>query len=285
MDKQKIIEGLKRSSPTLLSCAAGIGVIATAVLAAKAGPKAISLIGAKECEKGTKMTRLEQFQTTWKTYAPTGIVAVATVGCIFASNYLNRRNQASLMAAYATLDQTFKQYRKSATNVYGPDADLKIRADMAKENYLSADGYSLYLQEYDDEGPLHTFYEMYTKQYFTSTFGVVLNAQYHINRNLNLRGDVTLNEYLEFLGIEKVAGGDALGWDVTCFVEDYGLQPWIEFDNIYTKVEDSPDGMECFIISASFDPVPYDEEEGVFRDPQMLELELEPSEIYPSETR
>ena len=57
----------------------------------------------------------------------------------------------------------------------------------------------------------------------------VLNAQYHLNRNFTLRGYVSLNEFYEFLGIEKVVCGEGIGWGQD-LLED-GIF-WIDFDKM-----------------------------------------------------
>ncbi|MCG5029675.1 DUF6353 family protein, partial [[Ruminococcus] torques] len=58
-------------------------------------------------------------------------MGVSTIACIFGANALNQKKQASLMSAYVMLNESYKQYRKSAKTVYGEDADDKIHAEMA----------------------------------------------------------------------------------------------------------------------------------------------------------
>jgi hypothetical protein len=77
----------------------------------------------------------------------------------------------------------------------------------------------------------------------------VINAEYHINRNLQLRGNVTLNEFYDFLGIDKIAEYEGVGWDLSDMMEDNIM--WLDFDNRMTKMED---GMECCVISAMIEP-------------------------------
>ena len=72
----------------------------------------------------------------------------------------------------------------------------------------------------------------------------VLNAQYHVNRNLAVGGDCSLNEYLSFLGVEGIDGGDDLGWDISYMVEEMDCY-WLDFDNYKSTLED---GLECIII-------------------------------------
>jgi len=244
---------LKRSSPAILTCLGSIGVVATSVLAVKATPKAVDIIRAREGidHEGNYYgpTKLEVVQSCWKCYIPAALVGLSTIACIFGANVLNKRNQASLASAYALLSESYQQYRKAAKAVYGEDADSKIKAQMAKDTYVSADGYYVYSADMDLESERILCYDLFSKRYFTSTMAAVLNAQYHINRNLQLRGNVSINEFYEFLGIDKIENGDDIGWSIDEFIED-GIR-WLDFDNRHTVLDD---GLECCVISALRNP-------------------------------
>ena len=244
---------LKQSSPAILTCLGVIGVVATSVLAVKATPKAVDIIRAREGidHEGNYYgpTKLEVVQLTWKCYIPTALVGLSTIACIFGANVLNKRNQASLVSAYAMLRESYQQYKGAANTVYGEDADSKIKAQMTKDTYVSADGYSLYSADMDPESERILCYDLFSKRYFTSTMAAVLNAQYHINRNLCLRGDATVNEFYEFLGIDKIDCGDEIGWSMGELME--GGIMWLDFDNCRTKMDDD---MECCVISALSEP-------------------------------
>ena len=265
LNKSKLY--LKRSSPTILTCVGAIGVVTTSVLAVKATPKAIMLIEQAEVEKSLslgqgsesvdgQLTTLEIVRATWQCYIPAALVGLSTIACIFGANVLSKRNQTSLVSAYALLNQSYQQYRNAAKAVYGNDADSKIKAQMAKDTYVSADGYSLYSADMDPESEQILCYDLFSKRYFTSTMAAVLNAQYRINRNLSLRGDTTVNEFYEFLGIDGIDCGDEIGWSMDELME--GGIMWLDFNNRQTTMED---GMVCCVISALWDPI-------IFRDHQ-----------------
>jgi hypothetical protein len=255
---------LKRSSPTILTCVSAVGVVATTVLAVKATPKATRLIEQAEVEKSLmlnqgsesldgELTPLEIVRLTWQCYIPAALVGLSTITCIVGINALNKRNQASLTSAYALLSESYQRYRKSANTVYGEDADSKIKAQMAKDTYVSADGYSVYSADLDLESEKILCYDLFSQRYFTATMAAVLNAQYHVNRNLCLRGDTTINEFYEFLGIEPINHGDEIGWSMDEFLEDGII--WLDFENSQSVLDD---GMECCVISALWDPNKFD---------------------------
>ena len=93
----------------------------------------------------------------------------------------------------------------------------------------------------------HLFYDEFSERYFTSTIDKVLQAEYHLNRNLALGGIMTLNDWFEFLGLEKAPDGDTLGWSVC---DSYY---WLDFNHSKTVLDD---GLECYLISMIFEPDP-----------------------------
>lgn len=244
---------LKRSSPTILTCFSIVGVVGTTVLAVKATPKAVELIknDSRRNHDGDPYayTKLEAVQSCWQCYIPAALVGFSTIICIIGINVLNKRNQASLASAYALLSESYQQYRKAAKTVYGDEADSKIKVQMAKNTYISADGYSVYSPDLDSESEKILCYDLFSQRYFTSTMAAVLNAQYHINRNLSLNGYASINEFYEFLGIDKIDHGDDIGWSYDQPVEEEIL--WLDFDNRHTVLDD---GLECCVISALWNP-------------------------------
>ena len=228
MQKVKILKRvgrqLYRSSPTILTVVASIGVIATTITAVQATPKAIKLLKEAELEKGENLTKLEIVRVAGPTYIPSVLLGVS----------------------YVMLNESYKQYRKSAKTVYGEDADDKIHAEMAKDAMVSSYdwGYQVYNMDMDSESERLLFYDLASKKYFRTTMAAVLNAQYHVNRNLSIKGDCSLNEYLSFLGVEGIDGGDELGWDISYMVEEMDCY-WLDFDNYKSTLEDS---LECIII-------------------------------------
>ena len=243
----KFIGKLRRSSPAILTCLSVVGVVGTSVMAVRATPKALQLIKDKKDELDSDRLKLmEVVQITWKCYMPSILIGIGTITCIIGIGRVNKRNQASLMSAYAMLNESYKQYRKSAKIVYGEDADDKIHAVMAKDAMVSTYdwGYQVYNMDMDSESERLLFYDLASKKYFRTTMAAVLNAQYHVNRNLSIKGDCSLNEYLSFLGVEGIDGGDELGWDITYMVEEMNCY-WLDFDNYKSTLED---GLECIII-------------------------------------
>lgn len=243
----KNLTRLRRLSPAILTTLGILGVVGTAATAVKATPKALKLIKIRKEElKTDKLEPMELVRVSWKCYIPSALIGAGTIACIVGIGIIDRRNQAALASAYAMLNESYKQYRQAAKKVYGDDADNKIHAEMAKDAMVHTSdwGYQVYNMDMDSDSEKLLFYDLTTKRYFTTTMAAVLNAEYHINRNLALRGECSLNEWLSFLGLDDVENGDEMGWDIDKMVEEMDSY-WLDFDNQKTLLED---GLECITI-------------------------------------
>lgn len=242
-------EFLRCNSSTILTCIGAVGVVATAVMAVKATPRALECIEEAREEKGEELTKFEVVNVAGPAYIPAVITGAATVACIFGANVISKRNQASLMSAYALLDNSYKEYRKKVEELYGEDANQRIRAEIAKDKY-TGDG-----NLEDDSKEL--FYDYYSGRFFESTREAVGRAEYATNRQLYVDGCVSLNDYYRYLGLEPLPEYDELGW--TCQqLEEMYWHPWIDFDHEETEVDESFDGhtgLGCTIVSILQDPV------------------------------
>lgn len=110
---------LQHNTLVILSGLASIGVVVTAVTAVKATPKAIQLLEEAEKNKGEELSKWEKAKATALTYLPSILIGGTTIICIFGAQSLNRKQQASIMSAYAMLDQSYKDYRRKLKELYG----------------------------------------------------------------------------------------------------------------------------------------------------------------------
>lgn len=240
---------IKKNAPTILSCIGVVGVVATTVMAVKATPKALSLIENAEEEKGEKLSKWEKINVAGPVYIPSVITGVATAACILGSNVISKRQQATLMSAYALLDSSYKEYRKKTDELYGEDVGKQIRGEIAKDKY-TGDESSL-----DNDKEL--YYDFYSGRYFESTPEAVLWAEYETNRSMFVNYAVGLNEFYELVGLEPLPEYESLGWSCGQIEEAY-WHPWIEFNHEETIIDGDSEyneGMKCTIIYMPFDPL------------------------------
>ena len=242
---EKITLFLKRNSATILTCIGSIGVVVTAVMAVKATPKAMKSLE----ESDHNLSSIEKIKMVAPIYIPSIAAGTGTIACIFGANILNTKSQASLMSAYALLEQSFKEYKNKVDDIYGEGASNHIQDEIVIANAKDISfeclcGSCNMAIEADSEEVL--FYEPISRRYFRSNIEKVLLAEYHLNRNFAFRICSFLNEFYNFLGIEETVEGNSLGW-----VMEDGDTQWIDFNHRKVELED---GMECYIIEMPVEP-------------------------------
>lgn len=236
----------KENGATILTGLGVAGVVSTAVMAARATPKAISLLAEKEMYKqenyGESLTRFEKALAMAPAYIPAILMGTATVGCILGANHLNKVRQADLLAAYACLDATFKDYQAKVKDIFGEAGEKKVREELEKERFIS--------EKYGDPSEKKLFYDEFSNRYFEMSIHELLKAIYDANRMYNYLGELKLNELYEYLGLKKIDIGETLGWNAQKDWECYGFS-WIEVR--WEQIE-TPDNLEAFAIRFEIDP-------------------------------
>ena len=242
----------KDGPPIILTCMGVIGVAVTVVTAVKATPKAIKVLEDAKEEKGDELTTTELINAVAPLYIPSLVAGAATVSCIIGACVTNRKKQASMASACYLTSNAFKEYTDKVKEIYGEEADNKIREAIAMDKRNEdVTAYVPGLNSFVQTGDKHLFYDEYRGKYFEASMDEVRNAEYHLNRNFALRGCASLNEFYEFLGLDPIESGDVLGWGCGRLMEEYE-SPWIDFDHRHVTMED---GLECYIITMVIPPV------------------------------
>jgi hypothetical protein len=229
---------LKRNSSTILTCMGAAGVVVTGVMAAKATPKAMALLEQAEEEKGEELTVVEKVQYAGPAYIPAVLTGTATIACIFGANVLNKRKQASLMSAYAFMNNSYREYKMKVRELYGEEAVEHIREEIADDKYAALTT----MEPMHEEEVL--FFDDFSLQFFYSTIEDVLEAERRFNQNFMMSGSACLNEFYDILGIGRIDAGYQLGWAARSGNTDLGLSK-IEFQHQKMIVGDD---VECYAI-------------------------------------
>ena len=230
--------------------AAGVGVVATAVLAAKAAVKAERVRAEAETKENRIFKKPEIVRTVAPVYIPTVVTGALTIACVFGASYLNKKQQIALTSVLTMTRDQFKQYRRKVKDIYGEAAHQRIMDELSVEKAMDAKIEAPGLAsnsclDFHEEEERHIFQECYSGRHFESTFSRVLQAEYHLNRNFALGGIVSLNDFFTFLGLEETEEGDVVGLSTAC---GYG---WIDFDHRRITLDD---GTPCFVIAVEFEP-------------------------------
>lgn len=156
-----------------------------------------------------------------KLYAPSVGLGMIAVALLTGSHVtLNKRN-ASLTAAYASVDQAFQQYRTRVTEQLGADVDRDMRYGTRVDHEVveQEDGKKKTVKKIrvaDGEPSLYArFFDQLCPDFQKNAeYNLIfLKAQQnYANDMLTARGHVFLNDVYDALGIPRSSAGQLVGW-------------------------------------------------------------------------
>lgn len=239
MNKQTIAKALKdvpkilkKHSPELLTGIGIAGMIAAAITAVKATPKALQLVDEREIKEGKRLTNSEIVKTTWKCYIPAAVTGVCSIGCLIGASSVNARRNAALATAYTISETALKEYKEKTVEVIGEKKEQAIRDAVAKEKLEKAQVSS---REFVITGKGETpCFDPLTNSCFKTDIETLRKAENILNKRLRHEMKITVNEFLMEVGLKPCDDsiGETMGWDI-----DKGE---IEFDFSSQLVEGIP---------------------------------------------
>lgn len=229
----KAIRSLHKAIPTILTIGGAVGVIGTAVLSGKASIKAYRII-----QNEKNISKEEFVKKILPIYIPTALVGLATFGCVIGSSLFYKRNVTALTALTGLF------HEKLQNKEYKPEKKTYDEQWFEVSEFITE----------DDKDEVLLFSDMYRGRIFQSTKNLVLQAQYHLNRNFALKGYANINEFYDFLGLTPINRKEKemyehLGWSFEKGFED-GYS-WIDFKWNETDIGD---GTMCCVIEYPFEP-------------------------------
>lgn len=227
---------LKKASPTIMIVAAGVGGIATVVMACKATLKAETIVkehqekvakihdvkdGNAEISEGASYTEedMKKDLTTVyvqtgiklvKVYAPAVTLGVISLSCMFGSHHIMSRRNASLTAAYIALDKAFNEYKGRVTDRFGSRVQQELEQNIKAVEVTTVppegDGKEI-IKEYKDIAlDANDPYSMiFDESVSTWEKDAMLNrntldqAMRSANRRLHTNGHLFLNEVIDMI--------------------------------------------------------------------------------------
>lgn len=247
---------LRKHGGTILAVAASVGVVATAIETGRATTKAKHLLAVDEAlrtynedEQGIveePPTKKEIVQACWKAYVPAVILGGGTIACILGSNALNKKQIASLTAAYMALGKTYQTYRAQVRQMVGDQ----------QENAIFETTKSIEMTEKDravENAATEKLlcYEPISKRYFHATEAELLTAFYEVNHDFAINGYIALNELYGYLNLDFVPELDDRGWSIDYLGEMWDNY-WIDFN--YQK-QHTDDGLDVYYVTAFQEPI------------------------------
>lgn len=276
---------LKKHSPEILLVAGAVGAVTSTVMACKATLKVNEVLedtkqkidtihqvssdpamAEKYTEEDSKKDLAIVYTQTAvkfiKLYGPSVALGVVSLGCMIGSNRILNKRNAALVAAYAAVDKSFKDYRGRVIERFGKQLDKELRYNIkaqeveeittdengkevvTKSTVEVADpnSYSPYAIVFDDGN------EGWDPDPERSKF-FLIQQQNWANELLKSRGHLFLNEVYDMLGARRTKAGAQVGWvydETNCFGDnyvDFGI-----FDTTRSKARDFVNGYEKVIV-------------------------------------
>lgn len=238
----KIRFSMTKNAPSILTGIGAIGVIATAYFSGKAAVKAEKLKTKIKWEDSSKKEDKKLVTEIICCYAPAVIIGGVTIASVLCSNHIYARRFKAVCKAYNQTADRYSVYKMAVASIAGKDVAEKIDKKVSE--------FETWSDEKKPSDDKILFIDVFSNQRFWSTELDVLNAQYHYNRNFQIREWATINELYDFYGIDHVEDVDIRGFDLYELESNWGYRT-IDFENIRHE-EDN--GTVWYEIYMAIDP-------------------------------
>lgn len=233
------------NSPVLLVGATITGVVATGVLAAKAGYKARGIVDEAQVEKGSEpLTPKEKVSLTWLCYAAPAITGVSTVASCLGVHLIHTKRHAALAGLYAITAGKLDDYKEAVEETLGTKKQQEFNDRMAQK---SVDGNPLINNEVVmTSGGTELCFDDTTGRWFMSNMNLIAQAVNETNSLLVDDGEIDLNTFYDRIGLPPIPMGNDFGWS-KAKTDKVAV--------VYGNVT-APDGRPAIAISFRNDPRP-----------------------------
>ena len=248
---------LKKHSPEILVIGGTIGTVVAGVLACKATTKVQPILEEaktniegihrvkeepnlqemykeKYNEEYTDAAMKKELISTYvhtgkelvKAYAPAVSVAAVSITAILVGNNILRQRAMAYAAAYASVDNSFREYRERVVDRFGKDLDRELRYNIKSKEVtevtLNEDGTTTTETKTVQVPDIMTTPDEFTRCFMEGTQGFTRDAEHNkfylmqqqgfANRKLQQQGYLFFNDVLEMLGYPKTRIGQVAGW-------------------------------------------------------------------------
>lgn len=255
---------LKKYRPNILFGVGLVGSVTSTVLACRATLKLPETLDdiqkdidqARGTDEDIAYAYVKSVGKLGRLYGPAISVGLVSIGALTGSHVdLNRRN-ASLVAAYATLQQAYDSYRDRVRAELGDDRELDVYRGVL-ESRVNEDGEIEKVLDPYGRSPYARFFDEYTvhweKDPERNRYYIQCQLNY-ANDVLRARGHLFLNEVYDMLGIDRSRAGAVVGWIINGDGDNY-----VDFGLYNNKNERFINGWEpSILLDFNVDGVIYD---------------------------
>ena len=245
---------LKKNSSTILTVAGCIGVVTTAVLAAKEAPEALDSLEDAQSEKEEELTTFEKVKIVGKVYLPTIISGAASVACILGAHASDKKKVASFAGLYSIAAEKLRAYQEKTKEVVGEETESNIRSEVVEDIYqdtMSKDNPCGIGEPLPGE---ELFFEEWSGRFFWAKMETVLEDEIATNKLLANEGYALMNDHFINLGLAEEDPGNYFGWEINqmededgaCFI-DFIKTPEVLHNGVkYTSISYNPEPQDRY---------------------------------------
>lgn len=236
----------KKHSPEILLVTGVVGVVTSAVMACKATTKVNDILdeakqmidnihtiaenpeneySEEDKNKAITVTYAKTGLELAKVYAPAVVLGTVSIVCILASHGIIHKRNVALTAAYASIDNSFKEYRNRVVERFGKELDhelkYNIKAVEVEEPVINEDGsestvtktvHTAEVNTYSDYARFFDETCKYWEKDAEYNLMFLKQAEANANRLLKKKGRLFLNDVYRMLGIQETQAGQIVGW-------------------------------------------------------------------------
>lgn len=239
---------IKKHSPEILIGIGVVGTVATTIVACKATTKLSSVLEKSKQDLETYHTYIDEHGysdeyteedakkdlvimytqagvAVAKLYAPAVALGVLSITSILAGNHILHKRNVAIAAAYAAVEQSFKDYRNRVVDRFGAEMDRELKYNIVskeiEEVVANEDGSETVVKKTVNVIDPNTICDTsriwcegnpgWTKN---PEFNLMYlkNQQRYANDKLKIEGYLFLNDVYDMLGYPKTAAGQQIGW-------------------------------------------------------------------------
>lgn len=201
-----------QNATKILTVAAAVGVVTTAVATAKAVNDSKETLQEYK-DEDISLTKKEVVRLTWYHYIPPAIFAGLTIYSIYKLNLVHTKSKDALGAAYLLMSKDFKSYQDEVVKMVGESKSKKIFDNQAQTALLEAP------ESPNDEPVLVSRYggttlcfDCVSGRQFISDIELLRRAENEANAILLEESWVSLNTVYDLIGIDNISIGEDIGW-------------------------------------------------------------------------
>ena len=184
---------------------------------------------------------MEATESAWKYYIPSITTGALSISCIIVGNTVANKRNMVLAAAYKISENALKEYREATLETVGPKKEESIRDLVAKKHVENNPVESSQVIVTSKGETL--CYDVISGRYFKSDIEKIKKCVNELNRQMLQEMYISLNDFYYELGLEQIAIGYDIGWNV-----DTGLI------DIYFSSQLTSDGTPCLTLQYSVEP-------------------------------